>query len=139
MKEYLKRKFEALKNLYASTIKPKIDAKIKASGPVVSFLILAGVVIVGVALFLAAIAAVVFVMVLLPGMVVGFFVWFAWTYMQLGLTYFPSLPPVYQTIPYWHFAWGFAALILLWKIVRKSPAQRRAAESKNVTINNSRS
>lgn len=111
MKEFLKRKWLAIKALYEGKVKPRI----KSASPVVAFLLMALAVIVGIALFLAAI----FVSILLPGMIVGFFAWFAWTYMQLGLTYFPSLSPVYQTIPYWHFAWGFAAVILVWRVLRK--------------------
>ena len=115
MKDFLKRKWAAAQAFFKAKIGPRIE---KAS-PVVAFLLMALVVVVGIVLFLAFIAAVIFVSVLLPGMVVGFFAWFVWTYMQFGLTYFPSLPPVYQTIPYWHFAWGFAALILIWRCFRK--------------------
>lgn len=115
MKEFLKRKWLAVKALYESKVKPRI----KSASPVVAFLLMALTVIAGIALFLAVVAAVIFVSILLPGMIVGFFAWFVWTYMQFGLTYFPSLPPVYQAIPYWHFAWGSAVLILIWRTLRK--------------------
>lgn len=115
MKEFLTRKWAAVDAFFKAKIAPHIA---KAT-PAVSILMMIGVLIVGAALFLAFVAALIFVMVLLPGMIVGFFAWFAWTYMQLGLTYFPSLSPVYQTIPYWHFAWGFAAVILVWRVLRK--------------------
>lgn len=123
MKEFLKRKFAAVKAFYDSKVKPRI----KTASPVVAALLMVLVVIVGIVLLLAFIAAVVFVSILLPGMVVGFFAWFVWTYMQFGLTYFPSLPPVYQTIPYWHFAWGFAAVLLIWRVIRKKPVEKTSA------------
>lgn len=126
MKEFLKRKIAALVAFYENTLKPRV----KKAGPVMT-VILAIVIGLGtVALAIAFIAAVTFVMVLLPGMLVGFFAWFVWTYMQFGLTYFPSLPPVYQTIPFWHFSFGFAVLILIWRCFRKKGYGKDAEQTK---------
>ncbi|ATW58003.1 hypothetical protein CNR34_00070 [Pseudomonas phage nickie] len=112
MKEFLKSKWQIIEALFKKHVAPRIEK----AGPVVSFLLVALTVVVGLAIAVAFVAGVITVTILAPGMIVGFF---AWTYLELGATYFPTLSPVYLTIPYWHFAWGFAALILIWRCFRK--------------------
>lgn len=113
--------------MFETFLKTKVMPRVEKANPVLAGLAVAAIFVIGVVLFLAFVAAVVVGVlafkVLVPGMIVGFFVWFAWTYLQLGLIYFPDLAPVYQTIPYWHFAFGFAALILVWRVIRKKPAE----------------
>lgn len=115
MKQWFKDKFDQIRNWVSGTVLPKLK---KASVPaqIIGYVLL---VIVVVALVLSFFAALVFVMILLPGMIVGLFAWLAWTYFGLGATYFAMLDPIYLHIPYWHFAWGFAALIFIIRVVRK--------------------
>jgi RsiW-degrading membrane proteinase PrsW (M82 family) len=47
--------------------------------------------------------------VLVRAFLFGFAFWFCWTRCELGATYFCFLPPVYQSVPFWHCV-GLAVL-----------------------------
>lgn len=115
MKKWFKDKFTQLRNWVSGTVLPKL----KKASPVVQVVGFVALVIALVVLVVAVIAAFIFVGILLPGMVVGLFAWLAWTYFGLGETYFAMLDPIYLHIPYWHFAWGFAAVIFIIRVLRK--------------------
>lgn len=124
--------------MFERFLKTKVMPHVEKANPVLGGLAVAAIFVVGVTLFVAfvvaVIAGVLAIKVLVPGMIVGFFAWFAWTYMQLGLTYFPDLAPVYYTIPYWHFAFGFAALVAIWRVIRKKPVEPKVTKVPGKTV-----
>lgn len=57
-----------------------------------------------------------------PSMIGGGVLWFIWTYLGLGATYFAQLDPQWLNIPYWHVVGGYAvALVLVRLLLRRPP------------------
>lgn len=127
MKKWLKDKFTQLSNWLSGTVMPKL----KKTSPIVQVLGFTLLAIVVALLIIVVISAIIFIGILLPGMVVGLFAWLAWTYFGLGEIYFSTLNPVYLHIPYWHFAWGFAVLILIWRVIRKKGKVRGDTDARS--------
>lgn len=80
-------------------------------------LMLAALVAIGL-IFTAIVVGFVLLLVFSPGLLIGTIVWFPWTYLQLGATYFPDLDPRWLNIQWFHFVVITAALAWLGKLFR---------------------
>lgn len=73
-------------------------------------------------IFVALVVAFVLFLAIAPGLVIGTIVWFPWTYLQLGATYFPDLDPRWLNIQWFHFVVATAAFAWLMRLVRAKRA-----------------
>lgn len=51
---------------------------------------------------------------MLPGMIVGLFLWLPWTYLEQGERFFPGLDPIWHHLAYWDIA--FATTAIYWTV-----------------------
>lgn len=110
-----------LKNLWLKAktyIQLKFTDVLEAkNGWIKTGLALLALVVVGL-LFVALVCAFVLFVVLVPGLVLGTILWFPWTYLELGATYFPTLDARWLNIQWFHFVVATAALAWLSKLFR---------------------
>lgn len=69
-----------------------------------------------------------FVAIFIPSLLGAFVTWFCWTYLEIGVVYFPELPARWQSIPFLHIWTAFVAI--LW-IIRSIALATRPSTKKH--------
>lgn len=110
MKAYLKRATDTLRKLVAATYERAFASK-KRGWQKAALIAVVTVAFVAAPVLLLA-------LMLIQGMIAGFFLWLPWTYLEQGARFFPGLDPVWHHLTFWDLTWASSAVIWTSRLVR---------------------